>query len=135
MIFYDTGAWVGLSVANDRNAPAARKLHSETSRGAHGSIVTSDFVLDEAATLIRMSADVETAARFLRGVMDGTATLIWIDPEHFRNALALLEKHRDKRWSFTDCTSFVVMRELGIDRAFSFDRNYEQAGFTRLPRT
>src|SRR3972149_6503859 len=135
MIFYDTGAWVGLSVANDRNAPAARKLHSETSRGAHGSIVTSDFVLDEAATLIRMSADVETAARFLRGVMDGTATLIWIDPEHFRNALALLEKHRDKRWSFTDAVRGHHVLQRIVERPqVRIDLRLHVA-FTRLPRT
>jgi len=32
-----------------------------------------------------------------------------------------------------NCTSFVVMRELGTDTAFSFDWNFEEAGFTRLP--
>jgi len=25
------------------------------------------------------------------------------------------------------------MRDLGIEKAFTFDRNFDQAGFTRLP--
>jgi len=81
-----------------------------------------------------MVADVETASRFVRTVLGASSiTLIWIDPEHFGAALDLFERHRDKRWSFTDCTSFVVMRDLGTTEAFAFDRNFEEAGFTRLP--
>ena len=50
--------------------------------------------------------------------------MVWIDESHFDGALDLLERHADKRWSFTDCTSFVVMRDLGIDSAFAFDHNF-----------
>jgi len=39
----------------------------------------------------------------------------------------------DKQWSFTDCTSYVVMRQLGIEEAFAFDRHFEQMGFVRRP--
>jgi len=81
-----------------------------------------------------MVADVETASRFVRTVLGASSiTLIWIDPDHFGAALELFERHQDKRWSFTDCTSFVVMRDLGTTEAFAFDRNFEEAGFTRLP--
>lgn len=135
MIFYDTGAWVALSVANDRNGAAARAFHAEVSKGAYGSVLTSNFVVDEAATLVRMASDVDAASRFVRGILGGTATLIWIGEDHFQSALEWFERHEDKRWSFTDCTSFVVMRDLQVERAFSFDRNFEQAGFMRLPPT
>jgi predicted nucleic acid-binding protein len=40
-----------------------------------------------------------------------------------------------KKWSFTDCTSFVTMRELRIADAFTSDRHFLQAGFTPLLRS
>jgi len=40
----------------------------------------------------------------------------------------------DKRYSLTDCVSFVVMRERGIAEAFAFDRHFEQEGFAREPQ-
>ncbi len=133
MIFFDTGAWVALSVPGDRNSKAAMSLYAEVSRGAHGAVVTTNFVLDEAATLIRMSTDVETASRFLRTVLQApSVTLVWIDLGHFQSAIDVFERHDDKRGSFTDCTSFMVMRDLGIKNAFSFDHNFEEAGFSLL---
>jgi predicted nucleic acid-binding protein len=41
-------------------------------------------------------------------------------------------RHNDKKWSLTDCTSFVVMREMGITEALTGDTHFEQAGFVAL---
>jgi len=38
-------------------------------------------------------------------------------------------RHRDKDYSFTDCTSFVVMKELRLKDALTTDRHFRQAGF------
>jgi len=38
-----------------------------------------------------------------------------------------------KEWSFTDCMSYVVMKQLDIDEAFAFDHHFEQMGFMRRP--
>jgi predicted nucleic acid-binding protein len=43
-------------------------------------------------------------------------------------AIALLRSHADKSFSLCDATSFVVMRRLGLRRAVSFDRHFEQIG-------
>ncbi len=133
MIFFDTGAWYALSVPSDRKAAAARTLAADIARGKHGAIVSTSFVLDEAATLVRMETDAAAAAQLVRGILARpSVTLVWIGPEHFASALELFEQRTDKRWSFTDCTSFVVMRELGITDAFTFDHNFEEAGFSVL---
>ncbi len=39
----------------------------------------------------------------------------------------------DKRFSLTDCVSFVLMERLGIERALAFDARFVQAGFRILP--
>jgi uncharacterized protein len=41
--------------------------------------------------------------------------------------------HRDKKWSLTDCSSFALMKELGIKEAFTFDKNFLEAGFRAVP--
>ncbi len=54
--------------------------------------------------------------------------------ETFARALALFAERADKAWSLTDCTSFVVMQEHGLEAALTADQHFEQAGFRRLPR-
>ena len=39
-----------------------------------------------------------------------------------------------RRWSLTDCASFLVMEERGITEALAYDRDFEQAGFVSLLR-
>lgn len=58
--------------------------------------------------------------------------VIWISPEQMAAAWDLFRDRPDKNWGATDCASFVVMRELGIDEAFTVDHHFEQAGFRRL---
>lgn len=41
-------------------------------------------------------------------------------------------RYDDKRFSFTDAISFVVMERLGIPYAFSFDRDFAQYGLQLL---
>ena len=38
----------------------------------------------------------------------------------------------DRHYSFTDCTSFVVMRELKIRQAVTTDHHFAGAGFEPL---
>ncbi len=42
-------------------------------------------------------------------------------------------RHRDKDYSFTDCTSLVVMHELKLKYALTTDRHFRQMGFQVLP--
>jgi hypothetical protein len=49
-------------------------------------------------------------------------------------AFAIFKRYHDKGFSFTDCTSFAVMKALKLRKAFAFDRHFEQMeGFSRLP--
>jgi predicted nucleic acid-binding protein len=47
-------------------------------------------------------------------------------------AWELFRERPDKIWGVTDCASFIVMKQLGIEAAFTVDRHFEQAGFQRL---
>jgi predicted nucleic acid-binding protein len=48
-------------------------------------------------------------------------------------AWELFDARADKEYSFTDCTSFVLMRRLGISTALAADDDFVQEGFEVVP--
>jgi hypothetical protein len=67
-------------------------------------------------------------------IAENVLDVIWIDHDLAKRAWDVFEQYNsDKLWSFTDCTSYVVMKELGIADVFAFDHHFEQMGFVRLP--
>ncbi len=51
-----------------------------------------------------------------------------IMPVDTQNALELLTQQHDKKYSFCDTISFMVMRRLGLRQAASFDDHFRQIG-------
>jgi len=56
------------------------------------------------------------------------AQLRYLSPQEFHDAWLVFYQYRDKDWSFTDCTCKVVMAQLGVSVAFSFDQHFRQFG-------
>jgi len=40
------------------------------------------------------------------------------------------KNHEDKGFSFTDCTSFMIMKALNLNQVLAFDHHFSQMGFT-----
>jgi len=134
LIFVDTSAWYALEVEDDENHASALALREELRKGRYGALLTSDYILDEVITLLRTRKGAEPSFKFANKVLRSiSVSVIWIDGLIFDAALKLLKERPDKKWSFTDCTSFVIMSQLNVKEAFAFDQNFEQAGFTRVP--
>jgi len=134
LIFVDTSAWYALEVEDDENHASAMAFREELKRGRHGALLTSDYILDEVVTLLIMRKDSEAATGFADKVFRSrSVSVVWIDRQVFEEALKMLKERADRKWSFTDCTSFIIMSQLRVQEAFAYDRNFEQAGFTRLP--
>ena len=134
MIFVDTSAWLALADSHDRDHAAARALGPRLAGGQFGKQVTTNYVLTETLTILRRRLGLSTAVQFA-GTVDRSreVQVCWIERVHHREAVSLMARHSDKAWSLTDCTSFVVMRALGIADAFAFDRDFAQAGFRLHP--
>lgn len=97
-------------------------------------IVTTDYVVDETLTLIRMRLGLDAAAGWWRQV-DGSALLRWewIDAMRAERARSWFFEGEDKDFSFTDRSSFVVMREVRSRTTLTTDRHFAQAGFEVVP--
>ena len=59
--------------------------------------------------------------------------LVHINEPLFLQGWAYFQQHQDKSYSLTDCISFVVMNQLQIRKAFTFDQHFNQAGFQVEP--
>jgi predicted nucleic acid-binding protein len=88
----------------DEHHKAAGRLQEELARKRRR-FVTSEYVVDETITLLLI--------------------------RHSHAAAGLFRRHADKECSFTDCVSFMIMRER-IREAFTTDHHFRQAGFVPL---
>jgi predicted nucleic acid-binding protein len=125
MIFVDTGAWFAAFVPNDPDHGAADAWLEAN----HEPLVTTDYVVDELLTLLKMRGEYQRALRLGASLFAGDiATLTWVTPEDIRQAWATFHRYQDKDWSFTDCVSRVVMQRLDMQTAFAFDDDFRQFG-------
>ena len=135
MIFVDTSAFYALEVEDDINHEKARKfLANELRKGKYGILITSDYVIDETLTLLRIKHGVTTALKFYEKISKSKSIkTIWVNQEIFEEALKFFKRNENLKWSFTDCTSFTIMKLLNIKHAFTFDDNFKQAKYIKLP--
>ena len=136
MIFVDTGAWFAVAVRNDPDHDAAMTWLFRN----HDPLITTDYVMAESATLIRMRDKtsrghrlaVRVAVSLLR---QQSAILEKVTDIDLAQALNVFRKYSDHAFSFVDCTSFVVMERLQISQAFAFDRHFDEyPAIRRVPR-
>jgi predicted nucleic acid-binding protein len=133
LLFVDTAGWMACADAAD---PAHDRCCTarDNALEAGQSLVTTDFVVDETLTLIRLRLGLN-AARSWWDQLDRSTRLRWerIDTDRFEKARELFFQYRDKDFSFTDCTSFVVMREVRLTQALTTDAHFRQMGFELRP--
>ncbi len=134
MIFIDTSAWLALADSHDRDHSRATEFYRRIVRGEFGKQVTTNYVMAETLTIIRRRLGLPPAVELANAVRTGREVeMFWIEPVHHHEAVELMSAHADKQWSVTDCSSFVIMRSLGIENVFTFDRDFGQAGFAGRP--
>jgi predicted nucleic acid-binding protein len=134
-VFMDTAGFLALWDAGDEHHDAASRLQDELVRKRRR-FFTTEYVVDETDTLLLVRHSHAAAVDFLDTIERSEALrLEWIGPDRFHAAAALFRKHGDKTWSFTDCVSFAMMRELQVRDAFTTDHHFKQAGFVSLLKT
>ena len=120
-VYIDTWGWINLFNRKEPHHQQVSQLYQEV-RTTQGTIVTTDYILDEVYTLLFKRMPVQIAQKVLEtisaAVEDGYDNLIWITPERFEVAQNLRRKFQDKpNISFTDLTSMAVMQEFGISES------------------
>ena len=136
LVFIDTSAFKAYYDEKDDFHQEARNWMNDIAKKklVISGFVTTDYILDETITLVRLAHSHEKATEFAGAALASRILrIVYIDEERFLAALELFRRRRDKLWSFTDCASFCVMESIGIRSSFSFDANFKEAGFTIMP--
>lgn len=132
MIFVDTGALYALLDQDDQHHHAAKQWFENNQEA----LVTSNYVAVETLNLVKIRLGNQTACKLDQALWsESIAGLEWVNQTDNQKTSAMFHKYTDKGWSFTDCSSFILMERLKINTAFAFDRHFEQyAGFIRVPQ-
>lgn len=131
-VFLDTGYLIALEASDDQHHEEAIR-HWRQSVPEISSIVTTTYVFDEVVTFFNSrghhSKAVEIGGRLLRS---HRVEAVHVTEELFGAGWRRFQDRSDKRYSLTDCISFIVMERRGLDEALAFDQHFEQAGYQTL---
>ena len=131
-VFADTSALYAFVDKNDSNHIYAREAVTRLARAGRR-IVATDYVITETVNLANARGGAIVAVRVLDLIEQSAGIRVeWIGVERFDKAKAFFRKYSDHSYSFTDCTSFIVMRELRLADALTTDRHFVEAGFRPL---
>jgi len=127
MIFLDTSAIYALADKADPNHATAYKKFDLTSKSGERFLL-HNYVLIESAALLQARLGLQSALLFLE---DAQAFEVeWVDLELHQEAVKELKKIGKRGISLVDCTSFIVMRRRDVKKAFAFDPDFHDQGFT-----
>src|SRR5450631_1541300 len=120
-VFVDTSAWYAyVNAADSDHRRVDRLLTRKDIR-----LVTSNFVFDEIVTLCLFRLGRFVALKVGNVLLAaGFLDFVRVTPPDEKAAWSLFSDRNDKTYSFTDCTSFVLMRRLDIKQALTTDADF-----------
>ena len=132
MIFVDTSFLFALFDRDDaQHARARAALQALRGQRLGELLLTTNHVLAETVTLVNSRGHRDPrlrhglAVRVGEQILAGTfGRLHQVTPAQERSAFDYFRRRADQSYSFVDCASFVVMVELGIGEALTFDDDF-----------
>jgi hypothetical protein len=134
LVFADTSALVGKLVESDPcHERATRALRDLLRRGQR--LLTTDYIFDEVITRVLSVAGHDESVKAGEYILASRILdVVEVGSEVRQTSWARYKRHRDHSFSFTDCTSFVVMEKYRLEEAFTFDSDFRKAGFVTIPK-
>jgi predicted nucleic acid-binding protein len=110
-LFLDTSYLIAVEVGDDQKHKEALAHWRELLKSSSRKIVTTSYVFAEVLAFLNNrrlhSKAVELGINLLSS---RSANLVHVDEKLFYEGWFYFQKHRDKRYSLTDCISFVLMK-------------------------
>ena len=127
-IFFDTGVFIGCCVERDAHRDAAGALFLRGCQGEWGAMWTSDLVFAEVLNFFTCKRVLPQAvSRFLAATRGSDAARAPVQPvlrasgPTFTRALETYEQNIQRRLSFTDCATLVLLESRKIATLATFD--------------
>lgn len=129
-IFVDTSALYAVLDADDSNHKQAKDAWTDL-LNEEKTLVCTNYVLVEMFALLQHRLGMKAVRAFEVDIMP-VLQVEWIDETLHHAAVAALLAVARRHLSLVDCTSFEVMRRLGLTTAFAFDRHFGEQGFKSI---
>lgn len=127
----DTGALIALFNPRDALHERAKTFAREA---AGSRFVVTELILSETVTRLRARTGAARAADVGTALLNSRRyEVLFVDAALVEAGLADLRRFADKRLSLVDAVSFAVIRSLGLDGSFTFDRDFRDCGFDVYP--
>jgi len=131
-LFVDTSGWCAVFDRRDQNHKRASEFFAAL-KGKPVRLITSDDIFDESVTLLRARIGHSSAVAFGESVLRGNVVMEEINESLRKEAWELFVKYKEQAFSFTDCTSFVLMRNLKLQDAFAFAATFGRWALYAIP--
>lgn len=95
-------------------------------------VVTSNYVLVETFALVQARLGMDAVRALADRLLPVVRTICVTEADHRAAIQAMISADR-RNLSLVDCSSFVVMRRLGLRSAFTFDADFGAQGFESIP--
>lgn len=129
--FVDTSAFLAVLDGNEQNHAAAATTWRALVESDEPLIVTN-YILVETFALTQNRLGMEAVRAFQTDVVP-LLKIHWIDEAGHAAAVEALLAANRRQLSLVDCTSFEIMRRLGLKRVFAFDEHFAEQGFICVP--
>lgn len=132
-VFIDSAAFYALADKDDQHhGNAHHYLRSAVQKRTR--FITSNWVINETVMLIARSISKNAALRFLdASTTNPVIEIIRINEAVENEALEIFRKYKDQDFSITDCSSFVLMKNMGCSHCFTFDSHFKIMRFMVEP--
>ena len=129
MVFADTFYYIAFLSPSDEAHEQAKAF----TQNYGGKMITTEWVLTELADGLAAPVTRQRCVAFIDWLRrDVDVTIVPAATDLFNAGLTLYRTRVDKKWSLTDCISFVVMEREGIREVLTGNHNFKQAGFKAL---
>lgn len=128
IVFADTSGFFAL-LAHDDYLHVRAKLNFTHFSTNDVRLLTSSYVLLETFALLHRRIGLDAVADFQTKIVP-LLDIVWVDADWNARALQRLFAIGRREVSLVDCLSFEIMEARNLQTAFSFDKHFEENGFT-----
>lgn len=129
--FLDTSAIIAVLSRTDRYQLEAVNVWNAL-LVSNEELLTSNYIVAETCNLLHNRIGLTGVRKFVGDILP-IIQVQWVDLGIHSTAMQLLMLSSRHGPNFVDCTSFAVMNQLGIEKAFTFDSHFAKQGFCMLP--
>ena len=132
VLFLDSAYAIALAAPDDESHSKAAALAAEL-RSRNLQMLTTEAVVFEIGDALSKPKFRRIAIELMTSIFtDPRIEVVSATPALVQRAFDLFQKRPDKAWGMTDCLSFIVMDDRGIQNALTTDEHFEQAGFIAM---